>query len=86
MLQCGWWGHANYSMLSLHLTDDPIMGGCYAMLRGGVAEAASTPLLPTVLCNLRTGDTGILGLGILGLSLQPTPVFVCIKTDSKLIV
>ena len=51
------------------------------MLRGGVAEAASTPLLPTVLCNLRTGDTGILGL-----SLQPTPVFVCIKTDSKLIV
>lgn len=56
------------------------------MLRGGVAEAASTPLLPTVLCNLRTGDTGILGLGILGLSLQPTPVFVCIKTDSKLIV
>ena len=57
-----------------------------AMLRGGVAEAASTPLLPTVLCNLRTGDTGILGLGILGLSLQLTAVFVCIKTDSKLIV
>ena len=67
------------------MTDDPIMGGCY-VLRGSVAEAASTPLLPTVLCNLHTGDTGILGLGILGLSLQPTPVFVCIKTDSKLIV
>ena len=33
MLQCGWWGHANYSMLSLHLTDDPIMGGCYVERR-----------------------------------------------------
>ena len=45
------------------------------MLRGGVAEAASTPLLPTVLCNLRTGDTGILGLGSHDWGLQPTPVF-----------
>ena len=68
MLQCGWWGHANYYMLSLRLTDDTIMEG--AKLGGGVAEAASTPLLPSVLYNLHTGDTGILGLG-----LQPTPVF-----------